>query len=485
MLAALGCAAPAAPTPALAREAPPPRCAWGAPEPLSASPDGYRYRVSAGPGAAEIRVEVGLPPHGAEARTWALDPALAPFVRDVALAGEGGLTPLRAAPDGGWLVPACADAPGCRLRYRVLLGEAGRALHDFNLALTEGATILSPPSAWLLRPRGGRAPFALTVGTAPGDGFVCGLSLSAIEGARSTVFRGDVGALDDTPYAAFGRLTTSRRRLPGGIVDVAFDGAAGPDLQAWVDGALHAVAAYYDGFPTQHAALIVHVDPFERGVTSGRTMGIGGASVLVSVGERTTTAALGHDWTLVHELVHCSFPDVSTPWAEEGLATYLEPMIRVRAGLCDDDEVWRQLVEGLPKGQPEEGDGGLDVTDTWGRRYWGGAMFWFLADLEIRERTGDARSLDDALRAVNRAGGDVSVRWPLDRALEVADAGAGVAVLSPLRKKLGGAPVRVDLEALWKRLGVAELDGKMVYDDAAPLARVRRAITGRGVPGKG
>jgi hypothetical protein len=326
------------------------------------------------------------------------------------------------------------------------------------------------------------SPFALTVGTAPEDGFVCGLALSASEGARAAVFRGDVGALDDTPYAAFGKLATSRPRMPGGVVDVAFDGAAGPDIQRWVDGALRAVAAYYGRFPTEHTALIVHVDPFERGVTSGRTMGVGGASVLVSVGEHTSADALARDWTLVHELVHVSFPDVSTPWAEEGLATYLEPIIRVRAGLCDADEVWRQLVEGLPKGQPEEGDGGLDVTDTWGRRYWGGAMFWLLADLEIRERTGDARSIEDALRAVNRAGGNVSVRWALDRALETADASVGVAVLAPLRRRLGGAPVHVDLDALWKRLGVAVVDGKMVYDDGAPLAAVRRAITASGAP---
>jgi hypothetical protein len=207
-------------------------------------------------------------------------------------------------------------------------------------------------------------------------------------------------------------------------------------------------------------------------------MGNGGGAVLVSVGEHTGAAALAADWLLVHELVHVSSPDMQTPWAEEGLATYLEPVIRVRSGLCDADELWRSLVEGLPQGQPEAGEGGLDVTDTWGRRYWGGAMFWFLADLEIRKRTGNARSLDDALRAVNRAGGNVSVRWEVDRVLALADAGAGVEVLGPLRKQLGSAPVHVDLDAVWKSLGVAIAGRRMVYDDAAPLAAIRKGILG-------
>jgi predicted metalloprotease with PDZ domain len=181
---------------------------------------------------------------------------------------------------------------------------------------------------------------------------------------------------------------------------------------------------------------------------------------------------------LVHELVHVSFPNVRAPWAEEGLATYLEPIIRVRSGLCNTDEVWRSLVEGLPQGQPEEGDGGIDVTDTWGRRYWGGALFWFVADVEIRKRTGNARSLDDALRTINAEGGNVAKVWDLDRVLAMADRATGVEVLGPLRRQWSKTPVRVDLDAIWKSLGVAQAGGKMVYDDRAPLAAIRRGILG-------
>jgi hypothetical protein len=335
----------------------------------------------------------------------------------------------------------------------------------------------------MLRPRHLRAPFLLEVTTAPGESFITGLTLAS-EASPETpgghAFRGDVSALQETPYAAFGRFPVRRKRLPGALVDVAFlRGQASPAVETWIDRALGAVAAYFDQFPIDHAALVVRIGP-GRGVAGGRTLGYGGGSVIISVGEGTDAAGLADDWMLVHELVHVSFPNVSAPWAEEGLATYLEPIIRVRSGLASDDDLWRSLVEGLPQGQPEDGDAGLDTTDTWGRRYWGGALFWFVADVEIRKQSHGARSLDDALRAVNRAGGNVSRRWDLDRVLALCDGAAGAAVLVPLHRSWGKSPVRVDLGAMWKALGVARVAGKMVYDDAAPLAAVRRGIvTGR------
>jgi hypothetical protein len=38
-------------------------------------------------------------------------------------------------------------------------------------------------------------------------------------------------------------------------------------------------------------------------------------------------------------------------------------------------------------------------------------------------------------------------------------------------------PVTVDLDGLWKKLGVKQVNGQVVFDDNAPLAAVRRAIT--------
>jgi hypothetical protein len=39
-------------------------------------------------------------------------------------------------------------------------------------------------------------------------------------------------------------------------------------------------------------------------------------------------------------------------------------------------------------------------------------------------------------------------------------------------------PVTIDLEALWKQLGVVHRGRKVTFDDSAPLASIRKAITG-------
>ena len=93
------------------------------------------------------------------------------------------------------------------------------------------------------------------------------------------------------------------------------------------------------------------------------------------------------------------------------------------------------MFQGLPNALGGPKTGGLDDTPSWGATYWGGTLFWFLADLEIRERTGNRKSLDDALRGILDAGGNMGVSWPLRRVLVEADHATGVPVLH------GGAAV--------------------------------------------
>ena len=53
----------------------------------------------------------------------------------------------------------------------------------------------------------------------------------------------------------------------------------------------------------------------------------------------------------------------------------------------------------------------------------------------------------------------------------------GTTVLEELYAKMGSAPMEVDLDALFLRLGVALRRGVVELDDRAPLAPIRRAIT--------
>lgn len=49
--------------------------------------------------------------------------------------------------------------------------------------------------------------------------------------------------------------------------------------------------------------------------------------------------------------------------------------------------------------------------------------------------------------------------------------------MNELYEEMRDRPVDLDLVGLWSRLGVSLASGKISFDDAAPLAAIRRAIT--------
>ncbi len=181
-----------------------------------------------------------------------------------------------------------------------------------------------------------------------------------------------------------------------------------------------------------------------------------------------------------HEMVHLAFPSVEERhhWIEEGSATYVEPIARVKVGQLTPVQIWRDMVRDMPLGLPDAGDQGLDHTHTWGRTYWGGAIFCLFADVGIRKSTNNTKGLQDALRGINHEGGSIEVEWPLERALELGDRATGTKTLMDLYRQMASKPVAVDLPDLWKQLGVSSSQGTVTFDDRAPLAEIRAAITG-------
>jgi hypothetical protein len=284
------------------------------------------------------------------------------------------------------------------------------------------------------------------------------------------------------PYRAFEQLPSTRIDVAGGALEVAF-GPGELELShqtvlAWVTRCVRAVADYFGRLPDPNARLLI-VPISGSGIRGGTTYGYRGAASRILLGRDTTEGQLARDWVLVHELVHHGFPTVSDEhhWMEEGLATYVEPIARAQAGELSVQKVWGDLVEGLPKGLPQAGDKGLDRTPTWGRTYWGGALFYLLAEIEIRRRTDNHRGLQDAMRAIVTAGGNVSRSWPVEKVLATGDAGTGTHVLTELYDQMKDQPVNVDLTGIWQQLGVSMQGATTSFDDSAPLSSIRRAIT--------
>ncbi len=290
-----------------------------------------------------------------------------------------------------------------------------------------------------------------------------------------------LGVLVSQPVSA---ISTQSISACGASIDVRFDNdsksVSNHALLNWIQRASTAVCTYYGKFPVPHLRLQVHVrgtDGVHHGVTYPAD---NGGLIRISVGAATTQAELDSDWMMTHEMIHLAFPSMAEDhhWIEEGISTYVEPIARVQAGQLTAQKMWHDVVRDMPQGEPESGDQGLDHTPTWGRTYWGGAMFCLLADVRIREQTHNRKGLQDALRGIVDAGGNITDDWEIEHAFEVGDKATGTTVLMDLYKQMRDKPAPVDLPALWQKLGIKRSsDGSVEFVNSAPLANIREAIT--------
>jgi len=248
-------------------------------------------------------------------------------------------------------------------------------------------------------------------------------------------------------------------------------------LLDWVLYSAKTVHHYYARFPVQSVHIKLQVTG-GHAVRFGQAFGGDSPSLRVVIGENINPAMLRKDWILVHEMVHLAMADVpqSQRWLLEGLATYVESIARAQRGHLSEEFVWNGFINRMPQGLPKTGDRGLDQTPTWGRTYWGGAIFCLLADIEIRKLSDNKLSLRDALRGVLEAGLSMHSSATAMQVFEAGDEAIGMEVLVPLYQKMKADPYPIDLVALWASLGVALQNEQVVYNDDAPMAYVRKHL---------
>ncbi|HTV85965.1 MAG TPA: hypothetical protein VME63_11175 [Dyella sp.] len=290
---------------------------------------------------------------------------------------------------------------------------------------------------------------------------------------------------DENPVDVYDRLKQALDLhfvIAGGNISIAIDGNPSTldknRIEAWVRRSATAIAAYFGRFSVEQWGLLVTLNDGER-IGPATTWGHPTSITHVALGRNISDSALHHDWIMVHEMTHLALPTVpqSSKWFMEGNATYVEPIARAQVGQLTPQEVWRWAVEDMPKGQPRDGDEGLDHTHTWGRTYWGGAMYWLLAEIAIYKNSQGRYRLQDALRAINRKSGGNTSFWSVNQTIHIGDNAVRGDALASLYKRLKDRPVTIDLQGALQQLGISETDGVIRFDDNAPLANLRRSIT--------
>jgi hypothetical protein len=372
-------------------------------------------------------------------------------------------------------------------RYRFDLANYARTANSTRAGIKRGDAVLAPIPGWLLEPRGFDHLPVIDIRPQMPEGFAFTSGLPKA---------GDAWRLSGTRvgfagYSAIGKFTLEEIAVPApgslrpgapkenGVLRLAMlDGFAKggtADLVDWVRRTAQAEANYWQGFTAKQ--MLVALVPMGRpGVGYGRTVSGGGPTVMVEVGATVDQRRLFNDWVLVHELIHTGMPFVRGrgTWLMEGAATYIEPIIRARAGWKSEEEVWKEWVDNMPRGVAAFAAG---LTNASGQQnYWAGATFMLMADIGIRRATDGAKGLEDCLAGALWSGLDAPQTVQVVDYAAACDRAAGVTVMSELvdRYYRGAAPV--DLTALWKELGVALVDGRVTLDDSAPSAKWRKMI---------
>ena len=134
-----------------------------------------------------------------------------------------------------------------------------------------------------------------------------------------------------------------------------------------------AEANFWRGFPVRHCTVVITPAPGKRDVPFGRITAVGGVMALILVGSEIKPRQLYDEWVLVHEFIHLGTPYIrdTGAWLNEGLATYLEPIIRYRAGWRSEASVWEEWTGWMGRGVGPMTHG-LQKS-VGGGIYWGGA----------------------------------------------------------------------------------------------------------------
>jgi hypothetical protein len=374
-------------------------------------------------------------------------------------------------------------AKNTKLRYAVDLADRAKGTRNFDRAAHVGNSFMAPLSTVLVVPAPLTAEISVKVrihapATLP---FAVGLERAD----EPDTYQLMAHEIPVATYFAFGKLEQRVLAIGDANLEVSkLDGAltqSFDELNAWIATSASAVRDFYGTFPVPRASVTVLPVPERDGVLFGKVLPESAPGIALLVGQHASRKTLYSDWILVHELFHLGFPSFfgEGKWLDEGLATYYEPIIRVRAGLYTEEQLWQEVAEAMPQGLPAFTEHGLEKADDFRGIYWGGALACLIADVEARKRD-PRRGLETGLRALREAGGNACEVWSLSDAIATIDRALGAPTLAPIAAQHAAKGQAFDFEGLLRDLGVVRIAGRNVrLSDKAPLAGVRRAITAK------
>ncbi|MEM8981700.1 MAG: hypothetical protein AAGC71_01645 [Pseudomonadota bacterium] len=302
------------------------------------------------------------------------------------------------------------------------------------------------------------------------------------------------GDRSGTPVVVFGRFAQSRLTTPLGTLRIAYlgtqDSATHNKLQQWLRASAANVATQFERLIVNDVQVLLFdaaSDRVKSPVPFGMVTRTEAPAVRFYVDPQRSLADLNDDWTATHELAHLVMPRIRERWIGEGFATYLQNVLMASGGAWSEDRVWREMTAGFARGRAARPE--LSPAETAGQSgsrmkvYWAGAALALAADVELRARTANKRSLPAVLASYAQAN-DNRASASAGTFLAALDAELDAPLFVPLLEAIATEPGFPDTESILERLGVRVTGESVSYERDAELASIRpelwqRRLTGR------
>lgn len=306
--------------------------------------------------------------------------------------------------------------------------------------LGDSSAVVLSQSQWLWRPE----PFPAEVRTSvrfavPGDGRVS-LSWPQANG----VYQPNRNVFFVETFGVFGAFNRQVFSVANTRVEVA---RLGPtplegDVRRWLTRAVQTTASVGGRFPLDRLQfVIVPVDDPGAEVAFGMVRRGGGSSILLLPSVDAQVAELEADWVAIHELSHLWLPRLHARdrWLSEGIATYLQEVLRARCGLQSSDRAWSRIREGFQRGR-RSGSGrpladeslSMNRTGAYQRVYWAGTAFALETDLRLRRRSNGETTLLTVLNDAQRNWQEEARLVSASRVLEALEQASGAEFIAAL-----------------------------------------------------
>lgn len=382
------------------------------------------------------------------------------------------------------------------LQYSVDL-RAAAAAERRNRTLADD-NLLVAPAVWLwLPPLNDQRPIHVRFETA--EPMQVAVPWARIAAAPHS-YRLEESPKSGWALAAFGQFEVRELNIDGGRLRIHLLQGEQPyaeqAIAEWVADTVATVRLAYGRFPNPNASVtVIPVGKNTRSnnpVIFGRLVRDSGESVELLVDEHAPIEEFAGDWTAVHEFSHLMLPYVNPAqrWISEGFAQYYQNVLLARAGHYSEAFAWQKLYEGLQRGQASMPEASPNEAARGGNRdarmkiYWAGAALALRADVELRRRSNGQESLDSVLSRLEACCLPSATSWSGTQLMRKLDTLTDLPVFVKLYDQIADTAGFPDTTALFADLGVRVTSGDVKLEESAPLAALRRSISGLAGPGR-